>query len=298
MAAAVRADLVSSGLVFWLLVLELFIVQPALTEDVDGAWTAWSKLSTPCTKSCGGGTREKIRTCTNPKPEDAGRPCKNMRGEIADMEMEKELCNLQSCWSTDPQWNEWSNCSVVCGIGTRNRTAKMTNGWNPETDEEFQTEECNTWNITSCPDPCDDANCKLYSVCENISNDTLPMTQCKCLDDYKLQEDGSCERPRPTPPTPRPIPTMEAEQKQVATVISKTASSVLIFFVTVTLCLFLVLRIFTIDRVIQMNMEISLLAGHLVLLMPPTTHENEVSSYIVRVRWTCCRAWENCVVDF
>ena len=36
------------------------------------------------------------------------------------------------------------------------------------------------------------------------------------------------------------------------------------------------MRIFTIDRVIQMNMEISLLAGHLVLLFPPSTTQNEV----------------------
>jgi hypothetical protein len=62
----------------------------------------------------------------------------------------------------------------------------------------------------------------------------------------------------------------------VATVLSKGASSVLIFFVTVTLILFLVLRVFTIDRVIQMNMEIAILAGHLVLIFPSTPGESEV----------------------
>ncbi|KAA0192947.1 hypothetical protein HAZT_HAZT003172 [Hyalella azteca] len=76
---------------------------------------------------------------------------------------------------------------------------------------------------------------------------------------------------------------MAAEQKVVATVLSKGASSVLIFFVTLTLILFLVLRVFTIDRVIQMNMEIAILAGHLVLIFPSTPGENEIGCKIVSI---------------
>ena len=48
-------------------------------------WEAWSS----CTVTCGGGTQDRSRTCTNPAPAEGGSNCV---GEAADQ---------QSC-STDP----------------------------------------------------------------------------------------------------------------------------------------------------------------------------------------------------
>ena len=76
----------------------------------------------------------------------------------------------------------------------------------------------------------------------------------------------------------RPVPTLPPELKTVATVVSKTASTILIVFVALTLGLFLIMRIFTVDRVIQMNMEIGLIAAHLFLLYPPEISEDVVRS--------------------
>ncbi|RXG71981.1 hypothetical protein Avbf_05037 [Armadillidium vulgare] len=89
------------------------------------------------------------------------------------------------------------------------------------------------------------------------------------------EDKTACIRPPPQP-TRRPIPTLAENEKTIATVISKTASSVLIFFVTITLLLFLALRIFTSDRIIQMNMEIALLCAHILLVLPSSLIDKEV----------------------
>ncbi|XP_037090660.1 adhesion G-protein coupled receptor D1-like [Pollicipes pollicipes] len=87
---------------------------------------------------------------------------------------------------------------------------------------------------------------------------------------YEMNKAKSfCLRPPPTTPTPRPIPTLAPEEKTVAVVVSKTASTVLIIFVGLTLTLFLLLRILTPDRVIQMNMEIAIISAHIFLMFPP-----------------------------
>lgn len=63
----------------------------------------------------------------------------------------------------------------------------------------------------------------------------------------------------------------------VATVISKTASTILIICVTICLIIFLALRIFTPDRIIQMNMEIALVLAHSMLMFPTSFIEMPVS---------------------
>lgn len=96
--------------------------------------------------------------------------------------------------------------------------------------------------------------------------------------------------PPPIPPTKRPIPTLAPVQRVIATVVSKTASTILIIFVSITLITFLLLRVFTPDRVIQMNMEIALLCAHIFLMFPPTTYENPVSPAFGRLApWLSCR---------
>ena len=46
-----------------------------LDENVDGGWSKWSKKWSKCSKTCGGGVKEKTRTCTKPAPSGGGKPC-------------------------------------------------------------------------------------------------------------------------------------------------------------------------------------------------------------------------------
>lgn len=41
---------------------------------VDGGFTAWSAY-TKCSSTCGGGTQERTRSCTNPEPAHGGKEC-------------------------------------------------------------------------------------------------------------------------------------------------------------------------------------------------------------------------------
>ncbi|KAL7640958.1 UNVERIFIED_CONTAM: hypothetical protein RMT77_008095 [Armadillidium vulgare] len=82
-------------------------------------------------------------------------------------------------------------------------------------------------------------------------------------------------------PTRRPIPTLPDDQKKIATIVSKTASAVLVGFVGACLILFLILRVFTTLRVIQMNMEIALILAHILLLLPASITDTDMACKIV-----------------
>ncbi len=66
------------------LALPLLAVLTRATEQqvalsIDGGWSPWSTIPTPCLRenaqgekvevTCGGGTQMKIRSCTNPRPQ-------------------------------------------------------------------------------------------------------------------------------------------------------------------------------------------------------------------------------------
>ena len=57
--------------------------------SVDGKWSEWAKWSS-CTKTCGGGTRERKRNCQQPK--FGGLSCQGNKKQI-------QKCNMQSCLS-------------------------------------------------------------------------------------------------------------------------------------------------------------------------------------------------------
>ena len=56
---------------------------------VDGGWSEWTDF-TECSESCGGGTKTRSRSCTNPAPADGGAQC---QGESS----EEETCNTEAC---------------------------------------------------------------------------------------------------------------------------------------------------------------------------------------------------------
>ena len=64
---------------------------------VDGNWSPWSTLATPCFEErtgqlveCGGGVQYRYRSCSNPHPRNGGKKC------VGD-NLDKHPCNLHGC---------------------------------------------------------------------------------------------------------------------------------------------------------------------------------------------------------
>lgn len=61
---------------------------------VDGHWSNYGSWS-PCSKSCGGGTHYKERSCNNPPPANGGKNCVGAARETG-------TCNTQACPTQPP----------------------------------------------------------------------------------------------------------------------------------------------------------------------------------------------------
>ena len=61
----------------------------SLSIPVDGNWVAWTTWSA-CTVTCGGGTKDRERTCTNPAPQYLGKDCVGVPDDRTD-------CNTHHC---------------------------------------------------------------------------------------------------------------------------------------------------------------------------------------------------------
>ena len=64
-------------------------------------WTPWTEWS-ECSRSCGGGSRTKVRECVLPPIRAGGLQC---TGESA----VTEKCNKEEC----PAWTEWTDWTQV-----------------------------------------------------------------------------------------------------------------------------------------------------------------------------------------
>ncbi|WAR29644.1 TSP2-like protein [Mya arenaria] len=84
---------------------------------VDGAWSEWSEWS-QCEQTCGQSRQVRIRTCTNPPPQQGGADCLGDKHDF-------RACVGQPCpdggWTA---WSGWGACSLTCngGLRSRNRT--------------------------------------------------------------------------------------------------------------------------------------------------------------------------------
>ena len=58
----------SNGLTYTVFCLEMF------TAAVDGGWSSYGSYGA-CSQTCGGGTKVKQRSCTNPSPANGGSNC-------------------------------------------------------------------------------------------------------------------------------------------------------------------------------------------------------------------------------
>ncbi|NXJ63832.1 HMCN1 protein, partial [Rostratula benghalensis] len=82
---------------------------------VDGKWATWSSWSA-CTVSCGGGSRQRTRHCSDPAPQSGGRKCEGNDIQI-------DFCNSDPCpihgnWGP---WSSWGSCSRTCNGGQMRR---------------------------------------------------------------------------------------------------------------------------------------------------------------------------------
>ncbi|PIO27468.1 hypothetical protein AB205_0138380, partial [Aquarana catesbeiana] len=81
---------------------------------VDCGWSDWTSWSS-CSRSCNVGTRRRYRSGTNPAAAFGGQDCEGSGVAI-------EFCSLQPCKGSAGDWGPWSECSVPCGGGYRNRS--------------------------------------------------------------------------------------------------------------------------------------------------------------------------------
>ncbi|EDO40760.1 predicted protein [Nematostella vectensis] len=89
--------------------------------EVNGGWSDYSSWSS-CTKTCGGGTQTRTRTCTNPKPAHGGKECVGDAKETR--HCSEAACAVNGGWS---DYSSWSSCTKTCGGGTQTRTRTCTN---------------------------------------------------------------------------------------------------------------------------------------------------------------------------
>ncbi|XP_060071250.1 uncharacterized protein LOC132551155 [Ylistrum balloti] len=88
---------------------------------IDGNWANWGSW-TSCTRTCGGGTKRRSRTCSNPAKAHGGKDC-------AGSSSQDTSCNTQSCavhgaWAS---WGSYGSCSRTCGGGVKKRYRTCTN---------------------------------------------------------------------------------------------------------------------------------------------------------------------------
>ncbi|XP_048584536.1 uncharacterized protein LOC5510519 isoform X1 [Nematostella vectensis] len=204
---------------------------------VNGGWSDYSSWSS-CTKSCGGGTRTRTRTCTNPKPSSGGKDC--VGDDKQTRECGKAPCPVNGGWS---DYSSWSSCTKSCGGGTRTRTRTCTNpkpssGGKDCVGIAKQTRECGKapcpvnggWSEfsewTKCTKTCGGGKQERTRTCTNPS----PSNGGKdCVGDAKEEKDCNTDKCPPKPCSPEDIvnKVVEALPKGDATINNRLISAVI-----------------------------------------------------------------------
>ena len=70
---------------------EYLYIRLLLVTVMDGNYTEWSPWGN-CSATCGGGLKQRQRTCTNPKPGYGGKDCAAIGSDT-----DSAVCNLNPC---------------------------------------------------------------------------------------------------------------------------------------------------------------------------------------------------------
>lgn len=121
---------------------------------IDGNYTQWTEWS-DCGVTCGRGVQNRSRSCTNPPPQYDGKSCEDVGPADETKECNKNPCPIDGNYTA---WSKWSECSVTCGRGSRNRSRECTNP-----SPQYGGKDCNVLgpandiqecNKSACPPPC------------------------------------------------------------------------------------------------------------------------------------------------
>ncbi|KAJ8310623.1 hypothetical protein KUTeg_012488 [Tegillarca granosa] len=126
-----------------------FDLQACNTQNcpIDGVWTSWTSWSV-CTVTCGGGTQDKTRTCTDPAPQHGGADCPGNSSDRQDCNT--QVCIIDGAWGS---WSSWGTCTVTCGTGRQSRSRvcddpRPANGGLNCTGDSGEYQDCNN---QTCP---------------------------------------------------------------------------------------------------------------------------------------------------
>ncbi|XP_031556840.1 uncharacterized protein LOC116293538 isoform X2 [Actinia tenebrosa] len=114
---------------------------------VHGNYSNWS-LWSPCSVTCGVGTVERQRYCTNPTPSPDGRNCDEQGPST-----EKKSCELVECTATCRcgPWADWSDCTTTCGGGIQQRRRDCLHPKNSKLSCEADSKETRLCMPEPCP---------------------------------------------------------------------------------------------------------------------------------------------------
>lgn len=90
---------------------------------IHGGYSQWSHWGR-CSRLCAGGTRQRYRSCTNPRPKNRGRDCSGLGRATETRICNRHRCPVDGGYSS---WGSWSPCSVTCGVGNKRRSRTCTN---------------------------------------------------------------------------------------------------------------------------------------------------------------------------
>ncbi|VDI24946.1 Hypothetical predicted protein [Mytilus galloprovincialis] len=171
--------------------------------QVNGGWIEWSVWS-DCPETCNDEDLIRIRSCTNPSPDNNGTACQGNTTETISCSTAK--CPVNGGWTT---WTPWSSCPETCNDEYLNRTrscsnpASVNNGTDCQgIDIEFkscQAAQCpvnggwTTWSSwTSCPEMCNGEKLSRTRSCSNPESDNNG-TDCQGIDiEYISCQEAQC----------------------------------------------------------------------------------------------------------
>ena len=90
---------------------------------VHGNYSEWTGFS-PCSQSCGNGTKTRTRSCTNPSPQYGGNNCSHYGNSSHVLACNTHHCPVDGGYTA---WSSFSRCTESCGNGTKRRSRRCTN---------------------------------------------------------------------------------------------------------------------------------------------------------------------------